>query len=246
VEGFWIYGINPVYEALRSSIKATKLLIARGRRRKELDGILEIAVRRGLEPIEVDRSRLDQLVQSAPHQGVILRIGPFPYRELEDVLKGEGDPLVLVLDGVEDPRNLGAIIRTAEACGVWGVLIPKRRAAEVTATVAKASAGAVFHVPVAKVTNVREALRRIKTAGLWVVGAEADAPRSVFEEDLTGPLAVVIGGEGRGIRPVVRRECDFLVSIPMRGMVNSLNASVAAAVILYEVIRQREFQKGRA
>ncbi len=246
MEGFWVYGINPVYEALRSSIKATKLLIARGRRRKELEGILEIAARRGLEPIEVDRSRLDQLVQSAPHQGVILRVGPFPYRELEDVLKGEGDPLVLVLDGVEDPRNLGAIIRTAEACGVWGVLIPKRRAAEVTATVAKASAGAVFHVPVAKVTNVREALRRIKTAGLWVVGAEADAPRSVFEEDLTSPLAVVIGGEGKGIRPVVRRECDFLVSIPMRGMVNSLNASVAAAVILYEVIRQREFQKGRA
>ena len=240
MEGFWVYGVNPVLEALRSSIEVKDLLIAKGRRERGVERLSEVASLRGLAPRQVDRSQLDSLTHRAPHQGVALLVGPFPYRRLEDVLQGEGDPLLMVLDGVEDPRNQGAIVRTAEACGLWGVVIPKRRAAGVTPAVAKASAGAVFHIPIVQVSNIAQALRRLKERGLWVVGAEASAPRSLFEEDLTGPLALVIGGEGRGIRPLVLRCCDLLVSIPMRGTVSSLNASVAAGVLMYEALRQRQ------
>jgi 23S rRNA (guanosine2251-2'-O)-methyltransferase len=189
----------------------------------------------------VERSKLDSLTANSPHQGVVGFIDHFTYADLDEVLQqDEGMPFLLVLDGIEDPRNLGALIRTADACGVWGVIIPKDRAAAITPAVAKSSAGAVFHFPVVRVANIPTTLRKIKERGIWVVGAAAEAQTDLFRQDLTIPLAVVIGGEGKGIRPLIKRECDFLVSIPMKGKVNSLNASVAGSIILYEIIRQRQ------
>jgi 23S rRNA (guanosine2251-2'-O)-methyltransferase len=165
----------------------------------------------------------------------------FNYADLDEVLQRDADaPFLLVLDGIEDPRNLGALIRTADACGVWGVIIPKDRAAGITPVVAKSSAGAVFHMPVVRVANISSTLRKIKERDIWVVGAAADAQTDLYHQDLTIPVAVVIGGEGRGMRPLIKRECDLLVSIPMKRNADSLNASVAGSIILYEVIRQRE------
>ena len=238
-EGFWIYGVNPVREALRAGLPVEDLLFCRQRMREEVTEILERCRRKGIEPKKIDRPSLDRLTHNAPHQGIAARLPSFPYRELEEVMEREGVPSFLVLDGIEDPRNLGAIIRTAEACGVWAVVIPERRAAPITGAVAKASAGALFHLPVVKVKNLGNAIRRLKGWGIWIIGASAEAPTSLYDGDLTVPLAIVIGGEGRGIRPLVKRECDMLLSIPMRGKVNSLNASVAASVILYEMTRQR-------
>ncbi len=238
---FWIYGINPVSEALRSTrCHVREVWIAGGRSSTGLAGIIEKAEAEGVPIKTVGRSRLDSLTKSAPHQGVVGLVIRLDYADLDEVLReGEDEPLLLVLDGIEDPRNLGALIRTADACGVWGVIIPKDRAAGITPAVAKSSAGAIFHTPVVRVANIPTILRAIKERGIWVVGAAEGAKTVVYEHDLTPPLAVVIGGEGKGMRPLVRRECDLLVSIPMKGAVNSLNASVAGGVILYEVLRQR-------
>jgi 23S rRNA (guanosine2251-2'-O)-methyltransferase len=239
---FWIYGINPVSETLRSDrCQIKEILVAKGRDLARLQGIMDMAASKGVPIKQVERSKLDSLTASAPHQGVVGFIDQFNYADLDGVLeKGEGAPLLLVLDGIEDPRNLGALIRTAAACGVWGVIIPKDRSAGITPAVAKSSAGAIFHLPVVRVANIPTTLRQIKERGIWVVGAAAEAHTYLFHQDLTSPLAVVIGGEGRGIRPLIKRECDFLVSIPMKSKVNSLNASVAGSIILYEVTRQRE------
>jgi 23S rRNA (guanosine2251-2'-O)-methyltransferase len=189
----------------------------------------------------VARSKLDSLTANAPHQGVAGFLDQFNYADLDGVLEqGKGVPLFLVLDGIEDPRNLGALIRTAEGCGVGGVIIPKDRAAAITPAVAKSSAGAVFHLPVVRVANIPTTLKRIKERGIWVLGAAAEAHMDLYAQDLTIPLAVVIGGEGKGLRPLIKKGCDFLVSIPMKGKVNSLNASVAGSIILYEIMRQRK------
>jgi 23S rRNA (guanosine2251-2'-O)-methyltransferase len=240
---FWIYGINPVSETLRSDrCRINEVWVAEGRDLTRLQGIIGMAESKRVPIKRVERSKLDSLTASAPHQGVVGFIDQFNYADLEQVLQhGEGAPFLLVLDGIEDPRNLGALIRTADACGVWGVIIPKDRAAGITPAVAKSSAGAVFHIPVVRVTNISSALRKIKEKNIWVIGAAAETQPDLFHQDLTIPLAVVIGGEGRGLRPLIKRECDFLVSIPMKGEVNSLNASVAGSVILYEVIRQRDY-----
>ncbi len=237
----WIYGVNPVHEALRSArYQIKEVWVAGGRSPRGLERIIRAAESRGVPVRKVGRSRLDSLTKNAPHQGVVGLVDRFNYTDLDEVLQGgEGEPLLLVLDGIEDPRNLGALIRTADACGAWGVIIPKDRAAAITPVVAKSSAGAVFHIPVVRIANIPTALRKIKDRGIWVVGATAEAETEIYGQDLKIPLAVVIGGEGKGLRPLVKRECDLLVSIPMKGKVNSLNASVAGAVILYEVLRQR-------
>ena len=217
-----------------------EIRVAEGRGLKGLEETIRMAESRGVPIRKVGRSQLDSLTKNAPHQGVAGFIEQFPYADLDEVLQGgAAEPFILVLDGIEDPRNLGALIRTADACGVWGVVIPKDRAADITPAVAKGSAGAVFHIPVVRVTNIAVTLRQIKERGMWVLGAAAEAHAEIYAHDLTVPLAVVIGGEGRGIRPLVKKECDLLASIPMRGKVNSLNASVAGSIILYEVIRQR-------
>jgi len=238
---FLIYGINPISEALRSDrCQIKEIWVAKGRDLTRLEGIISMAESKGILIKRTERSQLDSLTKNAPHQGVVGSIDQFTYADLDAVLQGHaGDPLLLVLDGIEDPRNLGALIRTADACGVWGVIIPKDRAAGITPAVAKSSAGAVFHIPVVRVTNIASTLRQIKERGMWVIGAVAEAQTEIYAHDLTVPLAVVIGGEGRGMRSLVKKECDLLASIPMRGKINSLNASVAGSIILYEVIRQR-------
>jgi 23S rRNA (guanosine2251-2'-O)-methyltransferase len=238
---FWIYGINPVSEALRSDrCPIEEVWVAEERGLARLEGIIAMAESKSVPIKRVARPQLDSLTAGAPHQGVVGLADHFIYADLDAVLeKGKGTPLLLILDGIEDPRNLGALIRTAEACGVWGGIIPKDRATGITPAVAKSSAGAVFHLPVVRVTNISSTLKKIKEKGIWVLGAAADAQTDLSHQDLTIPLAVVIGGEGRGLRPLIKRECDFLVSIPMKGKVNSLNAAVAGSITLYEVIRQR-------
>lgn len=239
----WVYGINPVYEALRSGrCQVREVWVAEGRSFKGLEGIISAAESKGVPIKKVERSKLDSLTKSIPHQGVVGFVDQWAYADLDEVLHGgEGTPFLLILDGIEDPRNLGAIIRTADACGVWGVIIPKDRAVGITPAVAKSSAGAVFHIPVVRVTNIPTTVRKIKERGIWVAGAAAEAQTDLYHQDLTIPLAVLIGGEGRGMRSLVKRECDFLISIPLQGKINSLNASAAAAIILYEVLRQKGY-----
>jgi 23S rRNA (guanosine2251-2'-O)-methyltransferase len=241
MKDLWIYGINPVAEALGSSrCRMREIWVAHGRGLKGLEGIISVAESKGIPIKKMERSQLDSLTKGATHQGVVGFIDQFHYADLNDVLqRDDGDPFLLILDGIEDPGNLGALIRTADACGVWGVIIPKDRAAGITPAVAKSSAGAVFHIPLVRVTNIVSTLVKLKERGIWVAGAAAEAPTEIYDHDLAIPLAVVIGGEGRGIRPLVKRSCDLLVSIPMQGSVNSFNASVAGAIILYEVLRQR-------
>jgi 23S rRNA (guanosine2251-2'-O)-methyltransferase len=241
MKGLWIYGINPVAEALGSgSCHIREIWVAHGRGLKGLEDIIGVAESKRIPMKKVERSQLDSLTKGATHQGVVGFIDQFHYADLDEVLqRDEGDPFLLILDGVEDPRNLGALIRTADACGVWGVILPKDRAAGITPAVAKSSAGAVFHIPLVRVTNIASTISKIKERGIWVAGAVVEAPIEIYNHDLAIPLAVVIGGEGRGLRPLVKRECDLLVSIPMKGKVDSLNASVAGAIILYEVLRQR-------
>jgi 23S rRNA (guanosine2251-2'-O)-methyltransferase len=241
MKGLWIYGINPVAEALGSgSCHIREIWVAHGRGLKGLEDIIGVAESKGISMKTLERSQLDSLTKNASHQGVVGFIDQFFYADLDEVLqRDEGDPFLLILDGIEDPRNLGALIRTADACGAWGVIIPKDRAAGITPAVAKSSAGAVFHIPLVRVTNIASTISKIKERGIWVAGTAAEAPTEIYDHDLAIPLAVVIGGEGRGIRPLVKRECDLLASIPMKGTVNSLNASVAGAIILYEILRQR-------
>jgi 23S rRNA (guanosine2251-2'-O)-methyltransferase len=241
MKDLWIYGINPISEALGSGrCHMKEIWVAQGRGLKGLEGIIGVAESKRIPMRKVERSQLDSLTKRAPHQGVVGFIDQFHYADLDEVLqRDEGDPFLLILDGIEDPGNLGALIRTAEACGVWGVIVPKDRAANITPAVVKSSAGAIFHIPVVRVTNIASTISKIKERGIWVAGAAVDAPTEIYDHDLTIPLAVVIGGEGRGIRPLVKRECDLLASIPMQGKGNSLNASVAGAITLYEVLRQR-------
>ena len=231
-----VYGIRPVIEALRS-------------RRREVFEVLEVASNGGVTkaagasgiPVrKVARERIEELARGGVHQGVVALVGPYPYSGLDEILAAP-DPLVLMLDGVTDPRNLGAILRAADGAGASGVVIPKDRAVGVTATAVKASAGASEHVRVARETNLRRAVDQMKKAGLWVHAAEAEGTGGTpyHELDLTGPVALVMGSEGRGIRRLVREGCDGVISIPMLGVVQSLNVSVAVAVLLYEARRQR-------
>lgn len=228
-----IYGVRPVVEALNG-----------GRRNvlEVLDAVGEAKVAgaagaRGVEVKRAPRQRVDDLAAGGVHQGVVARVEPYPYSGLEEILASP-DPLVVVLDGVTDPRNLGAVLRAADGAGVSGVVVPKDRAAGVTAAAVKASAGASEHVLVARETNLRRAIDRMKEAGLWVYAAEAGGG-SYTSLDLAGPVGLVFGSEGRGVRRLVREACDGEVSIPMLGAVGSLNVSVASAVLLYEARRQR-------
>ncbi len=228
-----IYGVRPVIEALRGGRREVyEVLDATGHR--DVAGAAQAA---GVPVRNVNQQRVAELARGGVHQGLAARVGPYPYVELEDVLEGP-DPLVLVLDGVTDPQNLGAILRVADGAGASGVVIPKDRAAGVTAAAVKASAGASEHVPVARVTNLRRTIDAMKKAGLWVYAAEAGGT-AYTDMYLAGPVGLVLGSEGRGVRRLVREGCDGTVSIPTLGAVGSLNVSVAAAVLLYEARRQR-------
>lgn len=238
-----IEGRNPVLEALRAGRPLNKLLVAKGSREGSIREILALARESGVLVQEVDKARLDQMAESRAHQGVIALAAAREYADVDEILRIASDrgeePLILILDQIEDPHNLGSLLRTSDAAGVHGIIIPERRSAGLTAAVGKASAGAIEHVPVARVVNLSRAVDDLKERGLWVVGTHQDAPQVYHQARLTGPLAIVIGSEGRGIGRLLLEKCDIHVRIPMKGKISSLNAAVAGALMVFEVIRQR-------
>ena len=238
-----IEGRNAVIEALRVGTPIDKVYIAKGETDAALGHIAAKARAAGCAVVDADRRKLDQMSQTHAHQGVIAIAAVREYATVEDILaaartKGEA-PLIVVCDELSDPHNLGAVIRTAYCAGALGVIIPKRRSAGLTAVVAKTSAGAVSHIPVAKVPNLVQCLKDLKAAGVWVYGTAADAKQTIYQADLKGPAAIVIGSEGTGMGRLVQENCDVTLSIPMKGDLNSLNASASAAILLYEAVRQR-------
>jgi len=237
-----IAGRNPVREALRANRPINKIMIAEGVLAGPLQEIYNSAREKNIPVQKVDRRRLEQLSAGDLHQGVIALASAREYVEVEDILDGVGpdqEPFLILLDEIHDPHNLGAILRTADACGAHGVVIPRRRSAALTPTVARSSAGAVEHVPVARVANMVQAMEGLKAKGLWIAGADAEGREVFWEARLDGPLALVIGGENKGLGRLIKERCDILVKVPMGGRINSLNASVAAAVLAFEVVRQR-------
>ena len=238
-----IEGRNAVIEALRAGTAIDKIYLQKGETDKTLGHIASKARSAGAVVVEADRRKLDAMSRTHAHQGVIALCAVREYAGVEDILRLAEDrgeaPLLVICDELSDPHNLGAVIRTAECAGAHGVIIPKRRSAGLTAVVAKTSAGAVAHVPVARVPNLPALLKELKDRGVWVFGTAADGTTALYDADLKGPAAIVIGSEGGGMGRLVAESCDFLVSIPMRGKLNSLNASAAAAILLYEAVRQR-------
>lgn len=239
---FIIEGRNAVLEAFRAGKTIDKLFVLDGCQDGPVKSILREAKKTDTIINFVDKERLDRLANSGHHQGVVAQVAAYEYAEVEDILnaakeKGEA-PFIFILDEIEDPHNLGAIIRTANLCGAHGVIIPKRRAVGLTATVAKTSAGAVNYTPVAKVTNIAKTIEELKKEGMWFVCADMDG-QTMYDLNLTGPIGLVIGNEGAGVSRLVKEKCDFTASIPMKGDIDSLNASVAAGVLAYEIVRQR-------
>lgn len=238
-----IEGRNAVIEALRAGTPIDKIYLAKGETDKTLGHIASTARDQGVVVVEADRRKLDFMSATHAHQGVIALAAVREYATVEDILQAARDkgeaPLLVVCDEISDPHNLGAIIRTAECAGAHGVVIPKRRSAGLTSIVGKTSAGAVSYLPVARVANLPATLEELKKQGVWIFGTAADGDKSLYDADLKGPAAIVIGSEGDGMGRLVRESCDFLVSIPLKGRIQSLNASNAAAVLLYEAVRQR-------
>ena len=243
-----LVGRNAVTEALKSGRGINKLWIASGDREGSVSEIAALAKEHGIVMQYVERAKIESFAGGHRHQGVLAYVAPVPYAELDDILKaaeakGEA-PFLVLLDELEDPHNLGALLRTADATGVHGILIPKRRSVSLNATVAKTSAGAVEYVPVARIGNIAQTLKKLKEKGFWVAGADMDGEKAYYEADLTGPLVLVVGSEGRGMSRLTKEACDFIVSMPMVGRINSLNASVAGSILMYESMRQRLQKKG--
>lgn len=243
-----IFGRNPVMEALKSNRTINKIWLAKGEQKGSVREIVALAKEKRITVQIVERSKLDKMFPHENHQGVAASVASADYVAWQDIVdaarqKGE-DPLLVILDELEDPHNLGAILRSVDAVGAHGVIIPKRRAVPLTDGVAKASAGAIEHVPVARVSNLVQVIEELKKQGIWIAGADLHG-EYMHKQDLTGPLAIVVGSEGKGLGKLVRESCDYVVSIPMQGKINSLNASVATGVLLYEVYRQRNAGGGR-
>ena len=239
-----IYGIHPVREALTSpSLRFQKILVSARNPSPSLQTILDLAQKRNVPLAFTDRETLDKMVKGGLHQNIIGIVEETPYADLENILarpkKEEIKALFLILDGIQDPQNLGSLMRTALGCGVHGMIIPKDRAVGITPAVIKASAGAAAHMPVARVVNIATTIDHLKKEGIWIYGASGEAKDWIYDLDLNIDLAIVIGAEGKGIRPLVKKKCDRLFSIPMKGPVSSFNASVSGGMILYEVMRQR-------
>lgn len=237
-----IFGRNPVTEALKSGREIEKILIKKGAG-GSVGRILRMAKERGVPVRDESKANLDKKSAGASHQGVAAIISPYKYCPVEDILalakKREEPPFIIILDGLEDPHNMGAIMRTAECAGAHGVIVAKRRAAGITGTVAKASAGAVEYLPCARVVNIARTVDMLKEQGLWIYACDMDGD-TYYKADMEGPMALVIGNEGSGISRLVKSKCDFVVSIPMRGRISSLNASSAAAILMYEIRKQRD------
>ncbi|WP_083238917.1 23S rRNA (guanosine(2251)-2'-O)-methyltransferase RlmB [Caloranaerobacter ferrireducens] len=242
-----IEGRNPVLEALKSDRNIEKIMIAKGAEKGSVKKIKAIAKEKGIVIQYVDRNKLDSISATNSHQGVIAIASAYEYKTVEDILNyaenRNEDPFIIILDGIKDPHNLGAIMRTAECAGVHGIIIPKRRSVGLTPVVAKSSAGAIEYLPVAKVSNIVYTMEELKEKGIWICGTDMDGESNYYEKDLRGPLAIVIGSEGEGMSRLVKEKCDFLVKIPMKGNVTSLNASVAASILTYEVLRQRSLER---
>lgn len=238
----YVSGRNPVLEILKTEREVEKLYILKGELQGSINKIIGIAKDRNIVMQQVDRNKLDSLADGNTHQGVVALITSYDYSTIDDILNKAKEknqpPFVIILDGLEDPHNLGAIIRTAECGGVHGVIIPKRRSAQVNQTVYKSSAGAVEHMLVAKVNNITNTIEELKDKGLWIYGADIDGRDYHFNTSLKGPIALVIGNEGKGLSRLVKEKCDVLVKIPMQGQISSLNASNAASILIYEVVRQ--------
>ena len=240
-----VAGRNAVMEALKGTRSVNKLMIANGNNEGSIKEIIAVAKEKHINIQFVEKSKLDNMVRGIRHQGVVAQVAPVAYVELEDILQIARDknepPFIVLLDELEDPHNLGAILRSADAAGVHGVLIPKRRSCPLSATVAKTSAGAVEYVPVARIGNVVQTIRQLKDEGLWVAAADMDGT-DYYEADLTGALLLIIGSEGHGVGRLVKEQCDFVVKIPMVGKINSLNASVAGSILMFEAMKQRRKQ----
>ena len=238
-----VEGRNSVLELLESGKDINKIFVARGEKHGSINKIIAMAKERKVILVEKDKRQMEQMAQNQNYQGVIAIVPPFEYCEIEDILDKakalKEDPFVLILDGIEDPHNLGSIIRTAETAGVHGIIIPKRRAASVNSTVNKVSAGAAQYMKIVRVTNISDAIETLKEYGLWICGTDIRTDKYYYHQDLTGPLGIVIGNEGNGISEKVKKKCDFLVKIPMRGNVTSLNAAVSTGIIVYEAVKQR-------
>ncbi len=243
METEWIIGRHAVYESLRSGRSIDRVLLAEGVQKKGIKEILDYLQREKIPYQWVPRVRLDQLSQGGNHQGIMALVAAYRYHQIEDCLALAEErkqlPFLLLLDGIEDPHNLGSILRTADAAGVHGVVIPKRRAVGLTSTVAKTSAGAIEYVPVVRVTNLNRLVDDLKKQGIWIVGSDGKAEQSYDQVDYDMPVALVIGNEGTGISQLLKKKCDFLVRLPMHGQVSSLNASVAAGILMYEIVRGR-------
>nr|WP_302595988.1 23S rRNA (guanosine(2251)-2'-O)-methyltransferase RlmB [uncultured Cellulosilyticum sp.] len=240
-----LFGRNAVIEALKGERTIDKILVQKGEKEGSVIKIISGAKAKNIVVQEVEKSKLDELTGREKHQGVVAYVAAHEYVSVEEILeyarsKGE-QPFVLILENIQDPHNLGAIIRTAHTAGVHGIIIPKRRAVGLTGTVAKSSAGALEHTKVAKVSNIQQTIKELKEEGLWIACADMGG-KTLFEEDLTGPIGIVVGSEGEGISRLTRENCDYIVSVPMYGKVTSLNASVAASIMVYEVVRQRNFK----
>lgn len=244
-EGFQdqVEGRNSVLELLDSDRDINKIFIERGEKHGSINKIIAKAREKKVVIVEVDRQKLNKMAQTENHQGVIAIVPPFNYCEVKDILdeayRKNEKPFILILDGIEDPHNLGAIIRTAETAGVHGIIIPKRRACNVNSTVYKVASGAVEHMKIARVNNLNDEIKYLKENDVWVYGTAVEASKYYYEENLTGAIAIVIGNEGKGMSNLVKENCDVLLKIPMKGKISSLNASVSAGIVMYEVVKQR-------
>lgn len=238
-----VEGRNAVLELLESDRDINKIFISDGEKHGSINKIIALAKEKKIIINEVSKAKLNQMSQTESNQGVIAIVPPFNYCEIEDILdlakNRKENPFVLILDGIEDPHNLGSIIRTAETAGVHGIIIPKRRAAAVNSTVVKTSAGATSFMKVARVNNINETIKYLKENNVWIYGTDMETEKMYYDEDLTGNVAIVIGSEGFGMSRLVKENCDFLIKIPMKGKITSLNASVSAGIVMYEAVKQR-------
>ena len=240
---FKVEGRNAVIELLKSERPVNKILIARGDRQGSINEIIKMAKQNKIIVTEVDKSKLDTYSETKHHQGVIAFVSPVEYKDVDYILdiarQRDEDPFILIADEIEDPHNLGALIRSAEIAGCHGVIIPKRRAVAVTEIVSKVSVGATEYMPIARVNNINETIRELKANGIWIVGTDGSAETLYYKQDLTGPIAIVVGSEGRGMNKLTMKSCDYLVKIPMMGKITSLNASVSGGIVLFEALKQR-------